>query len=197
MIVAGTQKQYTPEDLLTMPDGDRYELVNGQLVEQEMSFWACYVSGRLHHRMTSFTDAQQSGWVSPEGGLTFQCFPHDPGMVRKADVSFLKRERWSWEQARQPGHVRLAPDVAVEVMSPNDLAYEVNAKVKDWLSAGVTLVWVIDPEAHMIAVHRANGQGTILREADELDGEDVLPGFRCPLRELFLPPPGVEGTPRS
>ncbi|HMC66134.1 MAG TPA: hypothetical protein VKI65_14455, partial [Gemmataceae bacterium] len=74
MATAELQKRYTPEDLLHLPDGDRYELVDGQLVEYAMSTWASYVAGRLHSRLERFAEANRSGWVLPEG-TAYQCFP--------------------------------------------------------------------------------------------------------------------------
>jgi len=85
------------------------------------------------------------------------------------------------------GHVRLAPDLVVEVISPNDLAYEIDEKVDEYETAGVKLIWVVNPETKAVRVHRADGAVMVLREKDELDGEDILPGFRCPVAELFLP----------
>jgi Uma2 family endonuclease len=86
------------------------------------------------------------------------------------------------------GHCRIAPDLVAEVVSPNDLIYEVAARVAEYLGAGVRLVWVVNPADRTVQVHRQGGTGTILREADELAGEEVLPGFRCQVGELFLAP---------
>src|SRR5262249_22122716 len=108
--------------------------------------------------------------------------------------SFLRLARLSVEQATAHGHLRIAPDLAVEVVSPNDLVYEVDAKVQEYLKAGTQRVWVINPEVRSVEVHRPDAPGTILREQDDLDGEDVLPGFRCRVGDLFLLPPGVVPT---
>ncbi len=194
MSTAEIQKHYTPVDLLTMPDGDRYELVYGQLVEKQLSTWANYVAGRLYRRVDAFAEAKQSGWVLPEG-TSFQCFRDAPNRVRRADVSFIQRDRMSLEQATVEGHCSVVPDLTTEVMSPNDVAYKVDKKVQEWLRAGVRLVWVVNPQARTIEVHRVKELGTILREQDVLDGEDVLPGFRCAVRELFEPPAGVIASP--
>lgn len=185
-----TEARHRPEDLLTMPDGNRFELVDGQLVERIMSMWSSYVAGRVYKRIDSFCESHQLGWALPEG-TTYQCFRDDPDKVRKADASFIARERMTAAQALEPGHARIAPDLAVEVVSPNDKHYEVKEKVQDYLDAGVRLVWVVDPENRVVEVHRAQKPGTIVHEQDALDGEDVLPGFRCPIAELFQPPPGV------
>jgi Uma2 family endonuclease len=182
--------QYTPEDLLRMPDGDRYELVNGNLLERNMSFWSSYIAGELHRLLSTHCREKKLGWVVPEG-TSYQCFPQEPKMVRRADVSYLWPERLSSEQALEEGHLLLAPDLVAEVVSPNDLYYEVEDKVNEWLQAGVRLVWVVNPRTRQVRVFRANGTDVTLREQDELSGEDVVAGFRCRVGDLFLPPPGV------
>lgn len=191
MNALATAIQYTPEDLLKMPDGDRFELVDGRLVEHTMSMWPSFVAGRVYSRLLTHCEAHQLGWVVPEGN-SYQCFPDAPAKVRKADTSFIRRERLSLQQVTAEGHMRIAPDLAVEVESPNDVAYDVDEKVLEYLGAGVRLVWVVNPHSRLVFVHRAGGSGTILREQDELDGEDVVPGFRCRVCELFQLPPGVE-----
>lgn len=186
--------RYSPEDLLRMPDGDQYELVAGQLVERNMSFWSSFVAGETFGRLRDYCRAGHPGWLVPEG-TSYQCFPHAPNKVRRADVSFIKAERLSLVQATEEGHLSIFPDLAVEVLSPNDLAYEVNAKVQDFLRAGVLLVWIIEPRMRTVQVYRPTGQAANLGENDELTGEDVLPGFRCRVGDLFLPPAGVQPSP--
>jgi len=180
------QALYEPEDLLTMPDGDSFELVDGELVERNMSKWSSYVAGTIYYRLREHCDAHGLGWVYPEG-TSYQCFPDAPSRVRRPDVSLIRLERMSPEEAMSEGHVRLAPDLAVEVISPNDLAYEIDEKVDEYETAGVKLIWVVNPETKAVRVHRADGTVTVLREKDELDGEDVVPGFRCRVADLFLP----------
>ncbi len=79
----------------------------------------------------------------------------------------------------------IAPALAVEVVSPNDLAYEIDKNVEEFFAAGTQLVWVINPVIQTVRVYRLNGPGVILRAEDELTGEDVLPGFRCRVGDLF------------
>jgi Uma2 family endonuclease len=79
----------------------------------------------------------------------------------------------------------MAPDLAVEVLSPGDRPGEVLGKVGDWLRAGCRVVWVIDPERRQVRVYRTDGSESVLGESDALDGEDVLPGFSCPLADLL------------
>lgn len=180
------QAVYEPEDLLTMADGDSFELVDGRLVERNMSKWSSYVAGTLHHRLRSYCDAQCPSWVYPEG-TSYQCFPNAPKKVRRPDVSLISVTRMSPVEAMSDGHLRIAPDLAVEVVSPNDLAYEIDEKVDEYEAAGVKLIWIVNPETKAVRVHRADGSVTVLREGDILEGEDIVPGFRCRVAELFLP----------
>jgi Uma2 family endonuclease len=84
------------------------------------------------------------------------------------------------------GFLRGAPDLAVEVLSPSDSPGDVQQKVRDYLDAGARLVWTIAPEARTASVYRASSSARLLREADHLDGEDLLPGLSIPLAELFV-----------
>lgn len=184
-----TDKTWTPEELLSLPDRKRYELVNGQLVELPMGFESGRIGTRLIQLLANHCYEQRLGWVLG-GDVGFQCFPDDPNRVRRPDAAFVDKHRLS--AADEPkGHCRLAPDLAAEVVSPQDLSVDVSRKVEEYLAAGVRLVWVIHPSTRRIDVHRRDGTGVILRATDELNGEDVLPGFIHRVAELFLPPPGT------
>ena len=186
MNTTAIKQQYTPEDLLTMPDGDRFELVDGELVERNMGWESSRVGGRLLGYLFEFCEPKQLGWLAP-ADASYQCFPDDPDKVRKPDVSFVRLERLPAHQ-RPEGHCPIAPDLAVEVVSPNDLYSEVEAKVDEYVRAGVQLVWVVDPPTRTVRAHRADGTVTDLNENDFLDGENVLPGFRCRVSDLFRAP---------
>ena len=86
---------------------------------------------------------------------------------------------------RLPLPGKLAPDLVAEILSPDDRPGEVLAKVADWLQAGTTLVWVIDPAGRSACVYRADGSESVLSEGDALDGEGLLPGFACRRDELL------------
>jgi Uma2 family endonuclease len=187
---SATKTEYTPEDLLAMPDGESYELVDGRLVERHMGLEAGFVVIEIARRLGNHCHEHQTGWVLPGGDAGYLCFPERPRLVRKPDVSFVRRGRFPGEVLPR-GYAELAPDLAVEVISPNDLYEEIDQKIEEYLRAGVRLVWVVSPLNHTIRVYRVDGSSASLRDADELDGEDVLPGFRCPVRELFPPPPAV------
>jgi len=125
------------------------------------------------------------GWVFPSDS-SFQCFPNHPNRVRKPDVSFIRGGRLPNDELPD-GHLRIAPDIVAEVVSPNDFYRDVIRKVFEYLEAGVELVWVIDPDSRSVMVYRIEGQPTLLREQDQLSGETVLEGFSCNVQELFPP----------
>lgn len=180
----------TPEDLLQMgSEGKGYELVNGKLEELNVSMLSSYVAGQAYLSLRHHVDAGHPGWVFPEG-TSFQCFPDDPGKVRKPDTAFIALERLTARQAMTEGHCPIAPDLAVEVISPNDYAKLVNQKLGEWLAAGVRLVWVIDPDAQTVYAYRADrpNASDVWHAADTLPGEPVLPGFAVPVADLFRLP---------
>jgi Uma2 family endonuclease len=193
-----TQTQYTPEDLLAMPDGKSYELVGGQLVERKAGIESCWVGGRVFSRLDRFCEEHQLGWtLMPDAG--YQCFPHDSSLVRKPDVSFVKYGRFPGGVLPK-GWAKIVPDLVVEVVSPNDTVYELEEKLDGYRKVNVPLVWVINPKSRNVRVHRANGSVSDLHENDELSGEDVIPGFRCPITEILPrrePSPEVQPNPNG
>ncbi len=117
-----------------------------------------------------------------QGG--FQIFPQDPRKVRFPDVSFTRRDRLPGGKAAR-GHGRVAPELVVEVISPNDLASEMQAKLADYDSAGVPWVLVVDPDSRSVVSYPSGEGRAILRVGDVIRGGDVLPGFECPVADLF------------
>jgi Uma2 family endonuclease len=172
----------TAEALLhaSIPD-KRSELVKGVLVVREPA-------GDRHGRVTMNLAIRLGTWVEHAGAgqlfaaeTGFMLF-RAPDTVRAADIAFVRRERLP---EAIPGFPELAPDLVVEVLSPGDRAGETLAKVGDWLDAGTRLIWVIDPERRMARIYRPDGTETFISEKDSLDGEDVLPGFRCILATVL------------
>ncbi len=187
--VSTAERRHAPEDLLHMEDGSGYELVDGELVEKNMSVWSSYVAGRIYRLLANFCEAQRTGWVLPEG-TSYQCFRDEASKVRRPDTSFIRLVRLSAAQANEEGHCSIAPDLAVHVISPNDIKYNVDRWVREFLNAGTPLVWVINPDVKTVEVHRGSGAGTgaILTEKDTLSGEDIVPGFSCNVSDLFITP---------
>jgi Uma2 family endonuclease len=181
-------KVFTPDDLLRMPDHGRgYELVNGELKERNMSFWSTFIGRRISTPLANHVEPSDLGWVNAEG-TSYRCFPDDENRVRRADVTFHRIDHLTPEQAAADGHCTVVPDLVVEVVSPNDLAYEVEEKREEWLAAGAQLVWLVYPEEQTIHAHRPDGTVTLFRRTDTLTANPVLPEFRVPVADLFRLP---------
>ena len=187
MSTLATSRVYTPEDLDRMPDGTAYELVDGNLVERKMGFESSLIAGRILVLLGIFLRGKRLGYLAPPDA-GFRCFADDPKKVRRPDGSFIRAGRLPDERAPK-GDARIAPDLAIEVVSPDDTAEEIEGKIKEWLAAGVPLLWVVYPATRTIRIHRPptspRGRVGELTDADTLTGEDVLPEFSCPVREIF------------
>jgi Uma2 family endonuclease len=183
MTLATTVTHYTPEDLLALPDYGRYELIDGQLVERKMGAKSSLAATNLLIGFGYFVRSNNLGLVF-QADCGYQIFAEEPGRVRFADGSFIHRGKLSEDRVPQ-GHCRVAPDLVIEAVSPNDTAYEVEDKIAQWLGAGVRLVWVIYPETQRVQVHRVDGTVTKLRSEEQLSGEDVIPGFQCQVAAVF------------
>jgi len=176
-------QRYTPEDLLAMPDGHRFDLVDGHLVERNMGAESSWIALQINRYLGNYAETSQQGLVlGPDCG--YQIFPDDPNRVRFPDGSFIRSGRLP-NDALPRGHIRVVPDLVLEVVSPNDLAWEVDVKVTEYLQAGVPLVWVFYPDTRSVAVYRSLDEVRVLTEADHLQGDPVLPGFSCPVADLF------------
>jgi Uma2 family endonuclease len=187
MTIANTGTLFTPDDLLRMENAVSYELVDGKLVERHMGMESSAIAVRVAFLIALFLRDNRLGHLFG-ADASYQCFPNAPAKVRKPDVSFIRTERLPG--GRIPtGHCPVAPDLAVEVISPGDLAYEVEEKVAEYLAAGVPLVWVVHPPTRTVRVHRprSSPRGSVadLSEADQITGEEVLPGFTCRIDEFF------------
>ena len=172
----------TADDLMRLQPPDKHtELVRGVMVVREPpGFRHGGIAVNLAFVICQYVRARNLGRVlSATGYVLFS----NPDTVRGPDVSFVRHERVPDPIPR--GYARFAPDLAVEVLSPDDRPGEVLEKVADYLNAGTHLVWVIDPDRRQARAHRANGTVSVIIYSDELDGEDVLPGFSCPLAQVL------------
>jgi Uma2 family endonuclease len=168
-----------------MPDdGFRYELVRGELrkmspagTEHGAVVWN--LSGLLAPYLRGHNLGQGFG---AETGFKIAS---DPDTVRAADIAFVRRERIP-ETGIPDNFWETFPDLAVEVVSPGDRYAEIEEKVGDWLGAGVRAVWIVSPKQRSVAVYRSMTDVTHLSEGDELDGGEVVPGFRCKVAEIFV-----------
>ncbi|HWE97492.1 MAG TPA: Uma2 family endonuclease [Tepidisphaeraceae bacterium] len=177
----------TPQDLLHLPDAVRFELVDGKLVERKMGMESSEIAARIVGLLMLFLRDHAVGRLYG-ADASYQCFVGSPDKVRKPDVSFIRSGRLPGDRSPK-GHCPIPPDLAVEVISPGDLAYEVEEKVAEYLAAGVPLVWVVTPPTRRVRVYRTQPQprGSVIELAlgDAISGEDVLPGFSCPVAHFF------------
>jgi Uma2 family endonuclease len=173
----------TAEELLhlSIPD-KRTELVRGVLVVREPP-------GGRHGRIAMNVGVELANYVrTREPGVVYAAetgftLARHPDTVRAPAVAFVSRERLPTPEPI--GFPDLAPDLVVEVLSPDDRPGKLLAKIADWLSAGTRLVWVIDPERRLARVYRQDGTERIVAAEEMLDGEDVAPGFSCRLDAIL------------
>lgn len=178
-----TVTRYKPEDLLGMPDEGRYELIDGRLLERNMGTESSGVAQDLRTLLSIFVRRKKLGRVvGSDAG--FQIFGRHKERVRYTDGAFISKARIPGGKLPR-GHCRVAPEIAIEAVSPNDNAEEVVTKAREWIAAGVKLVWVLYPGVEEVHVYRMRGAASILSGVDELSGEAVLPGFKCRVSEIF------------
>jgi Uma2 family endonuclease len=175
----------TADELLRLPDnGMRHELIAGELHEMPPAGGEHgFVGGSALRRLGVFLDQHPEvggGLFAAETGFRLS---RDPDTVRAPDVAYVSQARLP--QARVRGYPELAPDLVVEVVSPNDTAGEIQSKVDEWLRAGAQVVWVLYPVNRSAMVYGADRAARLLHADDTLHGEPVLPGFACPLGDLF------------
>jgi Uma2 family endonuclease len=191
--VLASRTDVTPEELLAMPDGKHYELVDGVLVERTMSLLSGRVESKMIRILEGHCEDPYLGWVIGPSSA-YRCFSWKPGKVRRPDASFIARDRLPAPEQWSEGYITIAPDLAVEITSPTDEVYDLEEKIEEYLRAGVRLIWVIHPEVRVVEIFRADGSSARIRAGGELSGENVVPGFRCPVAALFpAPGPPVDG----
>jgi Uma2 family endonuclease len=179
------QKLITAEEFARMPnppDGSRQELIQGVVVTMPppgTRHGVCCL--KIGRRVGGFVDDHNLGTVaSNDSGFVTE---KNPDTVRGADVAFWSRQRLP---AIPEGYAEVAPELAVEVVSPEDHFSRVQRKLAHYLKCGVSMVWIVDPEDRSVSVYRPGQPTRILGESETLSGEDVLPGFSCVVGDLLL-----------
>lgn len=162
-----------------------FELVRGEVIELPPPYKphgaVCMTVGYL---LTAYNYQRGCGYVTcNDSGVILE---RDPDTVRGPDVALYEDANTFAEL--HPKYGEVPPRLAVEVLSPNDRANKVLRKINDYLRCGVGMVWVIDPEIRTITIHQPGKPQVELMENQELIGEDVLPGFRCPVADFFALP---------
>lgn len=174
-----TKVSYTGSDLLEL-SGD-YELEEGKLVTVTPPGGEHgEIVVELATLLQAHCKAHQLGKVVVESGFYLS---RSPDTVRAPDISFYSLARLG---SRSPtGYFEIAPDLAVEVISPHDSGEETEARVRQFLAAGVGEVWIIYPRSQTIHRYRHDGRALVLSSQDALLGEDLVPKFYCRLSDIF------------
>jgi Uma2 family endonuclease len=182
--MATTEKLLTAEEFELLPDdGKRCELIDGELREMAPTVnWHGEVESNLVIRLGGHVQAHGLGRVSC--GEVLYIVQRNPDRVRAADIAFLRQDRVPSLEARQ--HImEVIPDLVVEILSKSDTIEEISDKIDDWLHAGVQRLWVADPFRRTVTIYQPGRDPSLLGEHGTLEGDPVVPGFRCPVAEIF------------
>lgn len=183
MTISTEQKVWTDEEFMALSkDGHRYELVNGELVDMgnsgmEHGYIACILVALL----ATFVQQNKLGAVCDSS----TAFTLKNGNKRSPDVSFVSKERLKGLKRPPRGFFQGSPDLAVEILSPNNTVEEIHEKIVEYFENDTRLIWVIHPDEKYLLVYHSPEPDRFLRPQDSLDGEAIVPGFSMPVAELF------------
>ena len=177
-------KLVTAEELLEMDSRDiKGELIRGVFCER-MS------EGMEHGEITILLASGMINFVRPRrlgrviGGDSGVFLEKGPDTVRDPDLAYISADKLPLD-VRVKGYLEVIPDLVTEIISPSDRPAQIHDKTRMWLSYGVRIVWEVYPERREVWVHRLGHPYTVLGEDDTLDGDDVIPGFSIPVRDIF------------
>ncbi len=180
-----TKKLLTADEFARLPkpeDGSKEELVRGEVVTvPPPGFLHGIVQLNVATLLKLFAREKKLGRVTVESGTITET---GPDSVRGPDIAF-----WSFE--RLPAdhmpvvYANVAADLVVEVKSPSNTPAKTTKKIREYFTSGVRVVWVVDPEERTVTVYRGPGDGRVLWEDATITGDDVLPGFTCPVADFF------------
>ncbi len=180
-----SEKLLTWKEFAALPeprDGSRRELVRGAIIIMVLpGFRHGKVQGRIVSILDQFARPRRLGQVLGETGVITE---RDPDSVRGPDVVY-------WSAARLPLDAEpevwadVPPDLCVEVRSPDESGPKMKNKADEYLAAGVGVVWYVDPTARTVTIYRPGQPARVVAADDTLTGEDVLPGFACPVADFF------------
>lgn len=174
-----------------VPDDSFYEVVDGQIVElPPMGAYECEIASLLALTLLQTVKIQKLGRVVVE---TLFWLDRSGKLIRRPDLAFVSAEKWPLrKRAPRTEAWDVIPDLAVEVVSQSNKADEIAVKLVDYFRAGVRQVWVLYPVTRQVYVYTSLTSVQILIEPAELDGGNLIPGFRLSLTELFEDGPGDE-----
>ena len=181
---------FTTADLIAIPDdGNRRWLIRGELREQEMT-----IRNRFHSSAMSHITGELYAWwrklpkprgeiVSGEAGVRLPG-TDDEDTTLGVDVAYVSPDVMV-RQTDESTLIEGVPTLVVEILSPSDKNEEINEMVREYLKAGTPLVWIVEPDDRTVKICRPGRKPTLVNDEEEIDGGDVLPGFRCPVANFF------------
>jgi Uma2 family endonuclease len=171
------------QDYVVVDDIERYEVIDGIRVEREpmgafetiLASWLCYL-------INTFSVERKLGLAVSE---VLFVLDSNRDLRRRPDVAFVSYARWPDPVVARENAWNVAPDLAVEIVSPTNLAEEIDSKVTDYFHAGVRLVWVVYPDSGLVYFYQSPTQVMVLEHTNTLTGGDVLPGLQLPIERLY------------
>jgi Uma2 family endonuclease len=177
------KKIWTDEEFMSLPDdGNRYEVVDGELIVMANSGMEHgHLAQLLGYFLTGFVLTHKLG-VTCDSSTAFKM---KEGNKRSPDLSFIAKDRLQGLKRLPKGFFEGSPDLAIEIISPNNTFEEIHNKLVEYFENGTRLSWVINPDEESVLVYRSPKPTRLLKLEDNLDGEEILPGFTLPLSQLF------------
>jgi Uma2 family endonuclease len=178
-----TTQLMTIEEFAKIDEPGRFDLIRGELIcMSPASTRHGIIGSRISTALVMFVVPQQLGEIPTSD--TGYVLRDDPPVVVCPDAAYIRADRVPPDEELD-GFFHGAPDIAVEVVSPSDRMSDVSAKVDEYILAGTPLVWIVEPRRRAVTIYRPDGSIRVLREDDELDGGEVLPGFRLKVADIF------------
>ncbi len=185
-----TRSGMSLDDFLKRADTQRFEIINGNIIEMAPTKKPhSKVSKRIYDRILFYLVEQNKGEVFFE--TTYVTTDRSDWVkgARIPDVSFYEQSRYEAHEASNPDEDEkpflIAPDFVVEIISPTDSYSKIEAKIRAYLSDGVPLIWIVDPQNHTVKVYAGRSEADVRQPGDALSGRDVLPGFTLPVADVF------------
>ena len=178
-----TKTLVTADDLWKIvADGSRYELSRGELVPMTpVGMQHSAIVGRFGEFLSRYVRENRLGIVGMEGGFKLEL---DPDTLRAPDIHFVSKVRIE-KEGITPKFADFPPDLAVEVLSPEDTVSEVQKKVEEYLAGGVRLIWIVEPATKTVTAYRSHQDVKVFTADQELAGGDVISGFQIKVAEIF------------
>ena len=178
-MTVATKKVWTDEELMRIKHEGKVELVDGEVkLMTPAGAEQGAISMDLATRLNNYVRRHKLGRIF-DAQTGFRPFEN----LRAPDISFVIKEKLPEKLPK--GFLRVAPDLAVEVLGPEERVSDYEDKVAEYLSWGVRLIWLVDPNTETVTVVRANGKREVLKGSDVLTGEEVIPGFKIKVRKIF------------